>query len=86
MGYGFRKCIMPHKCITCDKPISPDRIKAFLSNSGKLPDTCVEHSTEVAKKSVIGMAGGKTGCEPIIYDPSNKEVARQAERYANRSR
>lgn len=74
------------RCNKCDEPISEPRIRAFLTSTGKLPTYCTKCAPNHNRKAVISMAGGKTGCEIVVYDSDNHEMERQADRYRRRAR
>jgi hypothetical protein len=83
------------RCKTCDEPISEDRIKAILTTTGNLPDTCTIHSNVVRPIGFMvsasddaqgGKVYGKTGQVLLAIDPRNKEVLRKAIRCHRRAR
>ena len=72
-------------CIKCGQAIADKRVRAILTATGQLPETCIRCS-DMKKYVGIPVYKHKTGGTIVPIDPRNKEQLRQAQRFFRRGR
>jgi len=76
-----------YECNSCGNEIEQVRVEAFIEFRGRVPDTCINCSTERQNLVFMVPAGAKgTAMEPVIINSQNPENVRQARNANERKR